>query len=260
MKADVLTILDCCYASDAHKGSRGDRRIYDLLAACPPGKSTPAPGIKSFTRRLINTLNDLLNKDKDQRILTTRLMKEINQINPSLHNPVKLHDRLHKGINDGRHVQLVRINVDSKSKTEEDARSLEKKPHEKASVLLRFSLYKPMEAQEVIETWAYKLIKACDGDDDPDVTLRRIDWVKMEQTEPGKRLYDAVAGTSPREHLRKIIRTVIRSNNALGRSKKRARSKEPPSTTAKRQASGDPLVPFDKPKAEPMTPDSNAGQ
>lgn len=262
MKADVLTILDCCYASDAHKGSRGGRRIYDLLAACPAGKSTPAPGDRSFSRRLIDTLNGFMDEDEDQRILTTRLMKEINQTNADCRTPVKLHDRLHKGVSDGRHVQLVRINGDSKSKTEEDAKEFKEKPNERASVMLRFSLHDPNMSQKKIETWAHRLIKACDGGDDVDVALRRIDWVRMEQTEPGQRflsVVDTVTGTSPREHLRKVVKTVIKNNKASKKPRKRTRSKDPPFAMTKRRTSGRLSVPATRSSSRPLTPESNAG-
>lgn len=259
MKADVLTILDCCYASDAHKGFQGGRRIYDLLAACPPGKPTPAPGARSFSRRLIDTLNRLLDEDESQRILTTRLMKEINQINPGFHHPVMLYDRLHRGMTDGRHVQLVQIDKDSKLKTEEDVKVSDNKPHERASVVLRFSLHDPRMTQTKIESWAHRLIRACNGDEDVDVALRRIDWVEMQKTEPGDRfrnLVDIMAvQAGPRDHFRRIVRAVV-ANNRL--SKKRSLPELDPSLPpAKRRSSSGLSNGTTRSTSEPLTPESN---
>jgi hypothetical protein len=68
----VLTILDCCYAGNAHetfaighasridRNLNGSRRIYDMLTSYDRNKATPAPGPRSFTNALINTLNRLL--------------------------------------------------------------------------------------------------------------------------------------------------------------------------------------------------------
>ncbi|KAJ4370824.1 hypothetical protein N0V86_008517 [Didymella sp. IMI 355093] len=128
--ADVLAIFDCCFASDV-KGCQDSRRIYDLLAACPKGAFTPAPGPESFSRRLVETLNRLLDEDADQRILTTRLLEEMNM---RYHTPAKLHDRLHK--DDGRHVQLRPISGQSKQKTEKDAKNFSLRPMEEAGLTI----------------------------------------------------------------------------------------------------------------------------
>ena len=70
VKADVLTIMDTCFASNLmevevkpnitwddfvdHKG------IFELLCASGRGKGTPRPGKSSFTHDLIRTLRELL--------------------------------------------------------------------------------------------------------------------------------------------------------------------------------------------------------
>ena len=179
IEGDVLTIFDCCFASDAHKGRHHSRRIYDLLAACPEGGSTPAPGKTSFTRSLINTFDRLWKVDSDQRILITKLLEEMGRDSST---QAKLHDRLHK--DDGRHVQLTLINGQSKEETERDAEKIESSELEGAGVKLRFSLEAKDVNQRGIERWAQHLVKATQ---DVGLTLRRIDWVKLESNERGQR-------------------------------------------------------------------------
>ena len=54
--ADVLLILDCCYAAQSAR-ARGRANRVELLAACSMGLQTPRPGPKSFTSRLMIELN-----------------------------------------------------------------------------------------------------------------------------------------------------------------------------------------------------------
>ncbi|KZM21040.1 uncharacterized protein EKO05_0011167 [Ascochyta rabiei] len=184
IEGDVLTILDCCFASDAQKGRHHSRRIYDLLAACPKGGNTPAPGEFSFTRSLINTLDRLWAADPDQRILTTRLLEEITR---NSGGQAKLHDRLYK--DDGRHVQLRPIDGQSKEQTQHDAEQFDSSPLEEAGVKLRFSLQAKDITQVKIEAWAQRLVKASQ---DANIPLRRIDWLRMDNNEPGQRLRNVV--------------------------------------------------------------------
>lgn len=183
IEGDVLTILDCCFASNAQKGRHRGRRIYDLLAACPRGASTPAPGETSFTRSLIRTFDRLWAADSDQRILTTTLLEEIGKTSPC---QAELHDRLYK--DDGRHVQLTHVNVQSKEETERDAESFKSDSNdvEEAGVSLRFSLSEKDITQAKIESWGQRLIKATQ---DAGLPLRRIDWLRLEGNERGRRFW-----------------------------------------------------------------------
>ncbi|KAH0537575.1 hypothetical protein FGG08_005641 [Glutinoglossum americanum] len=61
VQADVLVILDCCFAGDVDRRSpigRSDR-TYELLAANGPGETTPGPGEHSFTTTLIDVLSEV---------------------------------------------------------------------------------------------------------------------------------------------------------------------------------------------------------
>ncbi|KAF4980805.1 hypothetical protein FDECE_17801, partial [Fusarium decemcellulare] len=63
--ADILLILDCCYAAQAARGA-GERvvpRNVEFLAACPKGRQTPGPMTpQSFTLALINEMNEELSR------------------------------------------------------------------------------------------------------------------------------------------------------------------------------------------------------
>lgn len=258
MRADVLAIFDCCYASNV-KGCQDSRRLYDLLAACPEGKPAKAPGKNSFSQRLIDTLNKMLDEDLDQRILTTRIMDEMNK---ECRFPVKLHDRLHKGKSDGRHVQLVRINDGSKKKTQNAAKRFQKVAREEARVTLRFSLYEAALSQVQIERWAGHLVTASNSTK-ANIPLRQIEWVRMEKS-PGGRWRDAIGAViknHPAQRFRDTVNTAIENTTSeIDRPETRKRThQQPASTGAKRQAQGLHLTPGSRSSPRFMTPESNAG-
>jgi hypothetical protein len=60
VEADVLGILDCCYASDINRNVIELSRTYEMLAASHISHVTPQPGKHSFTRRLIRHLKELV--------------------------------------------------------------------------------------------------------------------------------------------------------------------------------------------------------
>lgn len=227
LDADVLTIFDCCFASNGHKGGQDSRRIYDLLAACPKGDTTPAPGPNSFTRRLINTLDRLLDENSDQRILTTRLLEELNK---KSRTQAELHDRLYK--EDGRHVQLRPINGQSKQKTKQDAKAFNAKASEEAGIKLRFSLQERDMPKEKIELWAQELIKACDT---AGVPVRRIDWIKMEERHPKQMFRHAVKAVRRMNRRRSIEFDDEETTETKPALKKRLRSNSLSPSMAKRR-------------------------
>ncbi|KAF3037639.1 hypothetical protein E8E12_005056 [Didymella heteroderae] len=220
MRADVLAIFDCCYASNV-KGCQDSRRLYDLLAACPEGKPAKAPGKGSFSQRLINTLNEMLDEDPDQRILTTRIMDDMNK---ECRFPIKLHDRLHKGKSDGRHVQLVRINDGSKKKTQNAAKRFQKRAREEARVTLRFSLYESQLSQGQIEKWAGHLVTASNSTK-ASIPLRQIEWVRMEKS-PGGRWRDAI-GTVIKNHPAQRFRDTTHGNELTSNQRPQELSDKP---------------------------------
>jgi hypothetical protein len=66
-QADVLLILDCCYASLAGKGRDSGGRV-DLLAAAPDGGTTPNPGPYSFTQHFVNVTKQGLEDGSELQI------------------------------------------------------------------------------------------------------------------------------------------------------------------------------------------------
>jgi len=54
--ADVLTIMDCCYAAKVMKHGGNDTRTFETLAATD--SMTPMPGPRSYTNALIATLKE----------------------------------------------------------------------------------------------------------------------------------------------------------------------------------------------------------
>lgn len=258
MRADVLAIFDCCYASNV-KGCQDSRRLYDLLAACPEGKPTKAPGKNSFSQRLVDTLNEMLNEDPDQRILTTRIMDEMNK---ECRFPIKLHDRLHKGKSDGRHVQLVRINDGSRKKTQNAVKRFQKVLSEEARVTLRFSLYDANLSQGQIEKWAGYLVTASNSTR-ASIPLRQIEWVRMEKG-PGGRWRDAIGHViknHPAQRFRDTVETAIKTNTGESIQQDTRKRSQPHqgSTALKRQAQGLHLTPKNRPSPRFMTPESNTG-
>ncbi|KAH6838690.1 hypothetical protein AA0119_g11571 [Alternaria tenuissima] len=59
VKANVLTIMDCCYASDLLRNVPEHGRTFEMIAASDIGAPTPEPGENSFTRCLIKHLKEL---------------------------------------------------------------------------------------------------------------------------------------------------------------------------------------------------------
>ena len=66
--ADILFIVDCCYAARAFASEGLGRRKYELMAAAPPDGFVPsAKHNDSFTRRLCDTLEKMLSEVKHSR-------------------------------------------------------------------------------------------------------------------------------------------------------------------------------------------------
>ncbi|KAK8022117.1 hypothetical protein PG993_012884, partial [Apiospora rasikravindrae] len=54
--ADILLILDCCYAAQAARGADDRVGRFEILAASARATPTPGPGIGSFTNILLNKI------------------------------------------------------------------------------------------------------------------------------------------------------------------------------------------------------------
>jgi hypothetical protein len=96
-KCDVLSILDCCFAGDVHKGSDVyDDRTYQLISAGGKQRITQKPGPNSFTQALIDSLTDLLKDRGDKPFTTIQLVERIKQKESRRKNPPCLWHRLHR--------------------------------------------------------------------------------------------------------------------------------------------------------------------
>ena len=78
VKADVLAILDTCYASNLYKNQQSDNpRIYELFCASGYDRTTAGPGPKSFTTALIGSLETLLEKHQGAPFTIRELAIEV---------------------------------------------------------------------------------------------------------------------------------------------------------------------------------------
>ncbi|KAF2260730.1 hypothetical protein CC78DRAFT_584513 [Lojkania enalia] len=181
-ESDVLAILDCCFASHAHKGYNEGRRTYELL--CPINEFAPGPGPRSFTTALIKSLEELLAELKNRNFTTIKLLDKMN----TNRNPLSmLHDRLRKG---ERHVQLAPL---EKKNCRANEKSFLSRPPEKAWVKLRFSLKDPELDQNQIEKLARQLAAAFRNSQ---IGLRKIHWIKMESDSVSTPVSPTVGGTA----------------------------------------------------------------
>jgi hypothetical protein len=93
---DVLSILDCCFAGNVHKGGLSDpERTYQLLSAGDKNQTTQKPGEQSFTTALIESLSELLKKRNGKPFTTTQLRDHIANRKSRSDNPPRLAHRLH---------------------------------------------------------------------------------------------------------------------------------------------------------------------
>lgn len=166
-KGDVLTILDCCFASGAIFKSRNqDLRNYQLLAASAAGRPTKGPGDKSFTKALCDSLEELLRECKSESFTLTKLGERINLKRNS--QPALIWHRLGEG---NRSIQLAPLG----SQDRKD--SFQIRDPERASLTLRFSLKEQDFTDTQIQSLAQQLPQAFK--DAKIFSLRRIDWIKM---------------------------------------------------------------------------------
>jgi hypothetical protein len=208
-EADVLTIFDCCYASNAIKGWAEEHRVYELIAASP--KDFPTPAANSFTRRLIDSLRELLEEHQGGCFPTDKLVDRINKKNETPHKgpklPAVLHDCLQKF--SGRHIELAR--VDNKV-AEQKQELLDQQPVEMAHLDLRFSLQKPVLKREQIEALAPKLQAAFQK---ANIHLCRIDWDRFVQNRTHT-LHDNVRASVYARRWRKItLRSTLNSPSTV---------------------------------------------
>jgi hypothetical protein len=238
-EGDVLSILDCCFASSAAlKSSHEEFRTYQLLAASSPNDTTSCPGKNSFTTALMDSLEELLNEHNNKSFPVVKLWERINMKRKK--SASLIWDRLRKY---KRTVHLTPLEVGPTS-LEKREREFQGGEPEKASLTLRFSLKADNLSQKQIESLARCLPAACR---DSEIQVRRIDWIKMETSQRPISFLTAVNAISAAKGW--IKRADIRRNDAAvqrrdSATRKRSGSDElSPSPPSKRRSFSSPISP-----------------
>lgn len=168
--ADVLTILDTCYASNATKSAKQSSRKFELLAACPIDQTTTAPGPYSFTRALIDGLTELARVYNDKPFSTFHLTQRICMDKRRLDTPAQLWHRLP---ND-QHILLAPLKPSQPGS--EQARQEQKVVRAPRGYLtLQFALRDEKLGQEQIEFLTLGLSKAFENK--KLIGLKKVDWL-----------------------------------------------------------------------------------
>jgi hypothetical protein len=110
--ADILSIIDSCYAGAIWKNTTSEDRSWEVLAASNREDPAYAPGPKSFTRALIDSLRARLDSDPDQLFSVWQLHDDIMK----RRNDERSVFRTRHGVND-RYIKLARLD---KARSEED--------------------------------------------------------------------------------------------------------------------------------------------
>jgi hypothetical protein len=170
--ADVLTILDTCYASNATKSAKHATRKFELLAACPIDQTTAAPGPNSFTRAMIDNLKELAQSYGEKPFSTFHLNQRICMDERRLDTPSHLWFRLP---ND-QHILLA--------PSKPTAEHAQHKPNfvraPKGYLTLQFALRDDTLNQQQIEYLTRNLSKAFENK--RLIGLRRVDWLGIRPT------------------------------------------------------------------------------
>jgi hypothetical protein len=166
VESDVLTILDTCYSSNIAKSGREETRTFELLSACAINATTAAPGENSFTRALIDALNQLLDMFEDRPFTTFHLNQRILLDKRRHDTPSQLWFRLQ---NHDRHIRLAPL----KKIPQRPSPSLPQPP--RGYLTLRFALRDESLNRQQIEYLTMNLSKAFTKK--ALVGLRRIDWL-----------------------------------------------------------------------------------
>jgi hypothetical protein len=146
-------------------------RAYQLIAASAVMSPAYAPGQRSFSTSLANSLEELICESKEEGFPLTKLLEKINMQNERHESPAMLWDRLHTF---GHSIHLAPIPKEKKSSNAITVRTGEP---ETGALILRFSLKNTTDGLTLkqIEALARQLPRACI---DANVPLRRIEWLK----------------------------------------------------------------------------------
>ena len=192
VECDVLSILDCCFASDIVSGpdarkknrealrkyfnslirreERPNSKTYESLTASGPGQPTSSTPEHSFTGRLIQALSHLAALKKpfsthalNQQIITYSKDETISCL---------LNRDPYSHLN-GRHIQLEKLERSSIKRQD----SFPKNPI-KSYLTLKFALHTDTLTGDQIKDLIRRLAKACKAEN-PTVGVGRIDWVGL---------------------------------------------------------------------------------
>ncbi|KAF1844078.1 uncharacterized protein K460DRAFT_290302 [Cucurbitaria berberidis CBS 394.84] len=174
VEGDVLTILDTCYSSNLVKSGKRDTRKFELLSACPIDQTTASPGKYSFTRALIDALDELLKDHKESPFSTFRLNQRINLDIRRTDTPSQLWSRVHSE----QHILLAPLKPPKAGVLQKSTYRVSPKGY----LTLRFGLSYASLNQEQIEFMTRTLSKAFHNK--AMVGLRKIDWIEIKPAPP----------------------------------------------------------------------------
>lgn len=167
-EADVLTIMDCCFASNIMKGVTDQTRTYETLAATGHNLTTPKPGKRSYTRALIDSLKEELNRfemNERRPFDTFKLNQRIKQRQNWSHQPQLFH-RNHCA--KSRHIRLAPLEKTAAPPTQQDLTC-----SGTLNLQLTFSKKSNLHGPEIAKL-ATKLAKAARKSD---LGITALDWI-----------------------------------------------------------------------------------
>lgn len=167
--ADVLTILDACYASNITKSALQTSKKFELLSACGLDQTTAAPGPNSFTRALIDTLEELVTEYGDKPFNTFHINQRVCMDKRRRECPSHLWYRLHSDSN-----ILLAPMKGTKAHTQHKA-NVARNP--RGYLTLRFALRDESLNKEQIEVLTRSLAKAFENK--KMIGLKKIDWMNI---------------------------------------------------------------------------------
>lgn len=167
--ADVLTILDACYASNITKSAVQTNKKFELLSACGLDQTTAAPGPNSFTRALIDILEELLVEYGDKPFNTFHVNQRICMDTRRRETPSHLWYRLHSDSN------ILLAPSKGAAKHAQQKTNVARNP--RGYLTLRFALRDESLNKEQIEVLTRSLAKAFENK--KMIGLRKIDWINI---------------------------------------------------------------------------------
>ncbi|KAH3915673.1 hypothetical protein HBI56_146780 [Parastagonospora nodorum] len=247
-KGDVLTILDCCFASTAAVKSDDEWRTYQLLAASAVEGKTTGPGPGSFTEALCDSLEQLLEESTDGTFSVFKLEETINT--KRTEKAALMWDRLKK------HKRSVELGPLKKIDIKKNSPSQYKKP-ELASLNLRFSLTTDDLSNTQIDTLARAFPAVCKN---AGIGIRQIKWVGMEKRDPTMRVIQSINEMRRRAKIRKNNTSKTRKTTEVSDARKRPSSRPSSLAPAKRRTTNASMASEESLELGIQTPSGSSGK